>query len=522
MSKKRSTSKKVEVRPLSLDSFGELQTAMAAAYPHWNGGLWTKETIARLIDLFPEGQLAVHVNGVLAGCALCIIVDIDKLGMDHTYAQATGNYSFNTHTANGNALYGIEVFIHPQYRGLRLGRRLYEARKELCERLNLRSVMFGGRIPNYHEHADKLTPRQYITAVRGKRIHDPVLSFQLANDFHVVRLLKNYLPNDSDSLEYATLMEWDNIFHDERALRSSWGRNVRLGVVQWQMRNYAGIDGLFEHLDYFLQVVSGYHSDFAVFPELFNAPLMSVYNDRSEAEAIRALAEHTEPIRDFMVQSAMKYNVNIVSGSMPLIEDGQLYNMGFLCRRDGTWERYEKVHITPNERQAWGIQGGKQVRVFDTDCGKVGVVICYDSEFSEMVRLLALQGMQILFVPFHTDTQTAYMRVRGCAMARAIENECYVAMAGSVGNLPKVQNMDIQYAQSAVFTPCDHAFPTSGVKGEATANTEMVLVVDVDLSLLKDLHHRGSVQNLKDRRVDVYTLQRAEEEPRPAEVPVAG
>jgi predicted amidohydrolase len=122
------------------------------------------------------------------------------------------------------------------------------------------------------------------------------------------------------------------------------------------------------------------------------------------------------------------------------------------------------------------------------------------------VRLLALQGMQILFIPFLTDTQNAFSRVRQCAMARAIENECFVAIAGSVGNLPKVKNMDIQYAQSAVFTPCDFAFPATGIKGEATTNTEMVLVVDVDLSLLKDLHHRGSVQNLKDRREDIYRL----------------
>ena len=107
-----------------------------------------------------------------------------------------------------------------------------------------------------------------------------------------------------------------------------------------------------------------------------------------------------------------------------------------------------------------------------------------------------LQGMQILFVPFLTDTQNAYSRVRHCSQARAIENECFVAIAGSVGNLPRVSNMDIQYAQSAVFTPCDFAFPSTGIKSEATANTEMVLVVDVDLSLLKDLHHRGSVRNL--------------------------
>jgi len=114
--------------------------------------------------------------------------------------------------------------------------------------------------------------------------------------------------------------------------------------------------------------------------------------------------------------------------------------------------------------------------------------------------------MEILFVPFLTDTQNAYYRVRHCAQARAIENECYVAISGSTGNLPKIKNMDIQYAQSAVLTPCDFMFPTNGIKSEATPNTEMVLIADVDLSLLKELHHYGSVKNLKDRRKDLYAV----------------
>jgi len=115
--------------------------------------------------------------------------------------------------------------------------------------------------------------------------------------------------------------------------------------------------------------------------------------------------------------------------------------------------------------------------------------------------------VKILFVPFLTDTQNGYTRVRHCAMARAIENECYVAMAGSVGNLPRVENMDIQFAQSAVFTPSDFAFPTNAIKAEATPNTEMTLIVDVDVTLLDELHSLGSVRNLKDRRPDVYALK---------------
>jgi predicted amidohydrolase len=114
--------------------------------------------------------------------------------------------------------------------------------------------------------------------------------------------------------------------------------------------------------------------------------------------------------------------------------------------------------------------------------------------------------MEILFVPFLTDTQNAYNRVRICAQARAIENECFVAIAGNVGNLPKVNNMDLQFAQSAVFTPSDFAFPVNSIKAEATPNTEMIVVSDVDLSLLTELHNYGSVQTLKDRRNDLYQL----------------
>ena len=193
---------------------------------------------------------------------------------------------------------------------------------------------------------------------------------------------------------------------------------------------------------------------------------------------------------------------------MPEMIDGKLYNVGYLCKRDGSVERFEKIHVTPDEARVWGMQTGNIVKTFDTDCGKIGILICYDVEFPELSRLLAEEGMDILFVPFLTDTQNGYSRIKLCAQARAVENECYVAIAGSVGNLPNVHNMDIQYAQSAVFTPCDFAFPSNGIKAEATPNAEMILVADVDIDLLRELHTFGSVHNLKDRRKDVYEVKR--------------
>jgi len=498
----------VELRNLRISDYRELIKSEIEAYHNWDEEEhWQEHHIQKLLDIFPEGQICILVNGKVVGSALSIIVDYRKFGDNHTYQQITGNYTFNTHDPGGDVLYGIDVFVHPHYRGLRLGRRLYEARKELCENLNLRAIIAGGRIPKYMDYAEKMSPKQYIQRVKSKEIYDPVLSFQLSNDFHVKKILKSYLPEDEESMEFATLLEWNNIYYiEEEKLINVPKSVVRLGLVQWQMRHFRDLEELYDQLEFFVDVVSNYQSDFALFPEFFNAPLMADFNDLHEADAIRKLADFTEPLRKKFVELAISYNVNIITGSMPLMRRGKLWNVGYLCGRNGSCEEYMKIHVTPNEASSWGMEGGNEVKVFETDSGRVGVLICYDVEFPELPRLMADQGLQILFVPFQTDTQNGYTRVRTCAQARAIENECYVAIAGSIGNLPRVSNMDIQYAQSAVFTPSDFAFPNNGVKAETTPNTEMTLLVDVNLDLLKELHSHGSVRNLIDRRKDIYEL----------------
>lgn len=497
----------IEVRNLELEDYLDLKESMISAYAAMGGIHWKEDAIKELIRIFPEGQIAVTVNGKVVGCALSIVVDYARFGDHHSYEQITGRYSFRTHDPKGDVLYGIEVFVHPDFRGMRLARRMYDARKLLCEKLNLRAIVAGGRIPNYEQYADQMTPRQYLDKVRAKEIYDPTLTFQLANDFHVKKILRDYLPYDRQSKGFATLIQWDNIYYTEesniiRQIKST----VRIGLVQWQMRQY-NLDGFLEQMEYFVDAVSDYASDFILFPELFNAPLMGEFDNMNPAKAIRSLARYTDVIRERCMSLAVSYNVNIIAGSMPVLKGEDLYNVAYLCRRDGTYDGYAKIHQTPAEVQDWGMKGGDSIRVFDTDCGRVGILICYDVEFPEVSRILALQGMDILFVPYMTDTQNGYNRVRCCAQARAIENECYVAISGNVGNLPKVNNMDLQFSQSAVFTPSDFAFPVNCIKAEATPNTETIVVADVDMVLLKELHELGSVRNLKDRRKELYELR---------------
>lgn len=500
---------KIELEFLKLNDYLDLKDVMVSAYSSMPDAYWKEHHINALLAKFPEGQVVIKVNGQLAGCALSIIINQADFDDHHTYKQITDNYTFNSHTYNGDTLYGIDIFIKPEFRGLRLARRLYDYRKELCENLNLKCIAFGGRIPNYHKYSDELTPKQYIEKVKNKEIHDPVLNFQLSNDFHASKILKGYLEGDEASNEYAVLLEWDNIYYEKTAKNATIKKTVvRLGLIQWQMRTYKDVDALMQQAEFFIDAVSGYRADFALFPEFFNAPLMAKDNHLTEAEAIRNLATYTQEIVTRFTGFAISYNINIITGSMPEMKDGKLYNVGYLCKRDGTLERYEKLHVTPDEAKVWGLQGGNSLKVFDTDCGKIGILICYDSEFPELSRLLADEGMNILFIPFLTDTQNGFSRVKNCAQARAIENECYVAIAGSVGNLPNVHNMDIQYAQSMVLTPCDFAFPANGIKAEATPNSEMILIADVDIDLLRELHEFGSVRNLKDRRLDLFEVKK--------------
>jgi len=497
---------RLKLRQLRLSDYEDIKEIMKIVYAQ-AGGAWTKKEYRNQLTKFPEGQIGIEVDDKVVAGAMSIIVDYRKFGDKHTYEEITGHGKFDTHDYEGDTLYGTDVFVHPEYRDMRLGRRLYDARKELCENLNLRAIIAGGRIPGYREYRNAMTPKQYIEEVKNKELYDPVLSFQLANDFHVRKIITHYSEDDTASHYYATLLEWINIYYDEsEKLIGGTKSIVRLGAVQWQMRRVVSLEDMLHQMEFFVDTVSSYNADFVMFPEFFNAPLMAMFKEVDAADAVRMLADYTEKIRDKMQEMAISYNINIIAGSMPVYEDHKLYNVSYLLHRDGNIDAQYKLHITPDEQSYWGLQGGDTVKVFKTDAGRIGILICYDVEFPELSRIMAEQQMDILFVPYWTDTKNAYLRVRRCAQARAIENECYVVVSGSVGNLPRVENMDIQYSQSAVFSPSDFSFPHDAIVAEATPNTETTLVSDLDLELLKKIRTQGSVRNLQQRRKDLYEV----------------
>lgn len=285
---------KIELVFIQNEDYQSIKEVMVSAYSTMPDSYWTEDDIKRLLRKFPDGQVVIKVNDQVAGCALSIIVDSKECDKNHTYNDITANDTFESHKDNGDVLYGIDIFIKPEFRGLRLGRRLYDYRKELCEKLNLRGIAFGGRIPNYYKYSKELSPKQYIEKVKRKEINDPVLNFQISNDFHPSRILKGYLNGDANSKDFAVLLKWDNIYFERQIKKASIKKKVvRLGLIQWQMRSYDDVESLLQQAEYFVDAVSGYRADFALFPEFFNAPLMAKNNHMSESEAIRELSSHT-------------------------------------------------------------------------------------------------------------------------------------------------------------------------------------------------------------------------------------
>ena len=196
---------------------------------------------------------------------------------------------------------------------------------------------------------------------------------------------------------------------------------------------------------------------------------------------MKRLSEYTKKYVDLVSGLAKKFDLTIIAGSHPVLEKKRLFNVSHVCLPNGSVVPQPKLHITPNERKWWRMNGGNTLQMIDTPVCKIGVLICYDIEFPEAAHYLAEQGAEIIFVPFCTDNRQGYLRVRYCAQARAIENQIYVALAGNVGNLPDVSNMDIQYGQACVLTPSDFAFARDGIQAEADSNEETVLMCNIDL-----------------------------------------
>jgi predicted amidohydrolase len=283
-------------------------------------------------------------------------------------------------------------------------------------------------------------------------------------------------------------------------------KKIRSAVVQYELRKIRNFDDFAEQCTLFVQAAAGYKTDFVLFPELLTMQLLT-YLDADNSTMGSKLTEQTERFVELFSKLARDHKIYVIAGTHLTIEKEKLHNISYFFDRKGQVSKQYKLQITPHERETWGVQPGDSVEVFDTDCGKISILICYDIEFPELGRIAAGKGARIIFCPSNTDQRFGYLRVRYCAQARAIENQVYVAISGCTGNTPMLGGGEIHYSQSAIFTPSDLPFFQEAVLAECAANVETMIIQDLDMEALEHNRLNGSVRPWSDRRTDLYQVR---------------
>lgn len=279
---------------------------------------------------------------------------------------------------------------------------------------------------------------------------------------------------------------------------------IRVSAVQYKLQNIKSFEEFAKQCEHYVRTAQEFGAEFVLFPEFFTTQLLSM-GDGQNPLTINELPGFTEQYQTLFRTFAVQTGMHIIGGTHVIRRDDKLFNVAHLFYPDGRIEEQAKLHITPTEVEEWNMEKGDSFRIFETDKGKIAILTCYDIEFPEIVRMAKAKGADIIFCPSCTDDRHGFHRVRYTCHARAIENQVYVVVTGTVGSLTNVDFMRANFGQAAIITPNDIPFPPKGIMAEGELNDDMIITSDLDLSLLYEVRAKGSVTTWRDRRTDIYT-----------------
>lgn len=280
---------------------------------------------------------------------------------------------------------------------------------------------------------------------------------------------------------------------------------LRVSAVQYDLHTIHSFDEFAKQCEHYVKTAQEYDAEFILFPEFMTTQLMSIGNEQGHALTIQDLPDFTEQYLELFATLAKNSSMHIIGGTHVIRKGEHLYNVAHLFYPDGRVATQAKLHITPTEVTEWNMNKGDGLQVFETDKGVIAMLTCYDIEFPEIVRMAKARGADVIFCPSCTDDRHGFHRVRYTSHARAIENQVYIVLTGTVGSLPTVDFMRANFGQAAIITPNDIPFPPRGLLAEGEINQDMIVTADLDLSLLEEVRERGSVTTWRDRRTDLYT-----------------
>jgi predicted amidohydrolase len=276
---------------------------------------------------------------------------------------------------------------------------------------------------------------------------------------------------------------------------------VRVASLQYFIRPVTTFEQFRDQVVGLVGTAADYKCHLVVFPEYFTVQLLTLGNiKRPIKEQVRDLAKQAPRFVEMMKEAAKEQGIYIVGGTIP-IEDpatGEVKNRCHFFSPTGEVGVQDKLHMTRFEKEEWIVASSRRLKIFDTNFGRVAITICYDVEFPEIARAAARAGAMILIVPSCTDDRQGYLRVRYCAQARAVENQMYVIHSSTVGSLPMVPAVSLNYGQASILTPSDFSFSRDGILAEGIPNQETMVIGELNLKLIEDARSKGTVLPLLD------------------------
>lgn len=292
---------------------------------------------------------------------------------------------------------------------------------------------------------------------------------------------------------------------------------LRVASLQYLIRPVTSIGQFRDQVTGLVQTAADYKCGLVVFPEYFTLQLLTLGQvKRPIQDQVRDLARQLPAFLELMAEQARASRMYIVAGTIPVLDEGTdtVHNMSYVFGPSGECRRQGKLHMTRFESEEWDVRPSRTLRVFETPFGRFAVAICYDVEFPEIAREAARRGAHLLVVPSCTDDRQGMLRVRYCAHARAIENQMYVVVAHTVGSLPMVPAVSLNYGQAAILTPSDFPFSRDGILAEGIPNQETMIIGELNLRTIQETRSSGTVLPLNDsertaelvRQVEIETL----------------
>jgi predicted amidohydrolase len=276
---------------------------------------------------------------------------------------------------------------------------------------------------------------------------------------------------------------------------------ITLAAAAYPLDWFDRFDDYAAKLDRWVADGAALGAELLVFPEYGAMELASLGGAEVALHLEGALAEvarHRPAVDALHLELAARYGVHILGASGPVFTGARPVNRATLYGPTGLIGHQDKQIMTRFEREEWDVVPGTDgVSIFDTSLGKIGIVICYDSEFPLLARAMAEKGAEILLAPSCTETFAGYSRVRIGAMARALENQCAVVHSPLIGTAPWCAGVEVNTGRAAIYGPPDRDWPADGVLAQGGLDHPGWAVAQISRQQIAQTRRDGAVLNLR-------------------------